>query len=165
MKKIFDETSWLEASGAQWLESLYASYLEDPESVDPGWRQKFDNLDSMEPFSVPASHGASTRSVSSLELEQLAAKQHGVKQLITAYRRVGYRVALLDPLGRQSMPVMEDLTLDHYGLSEADLDKSFHPGSLEGRRCASLSRSSSTPTAVPSGRSICTLRTPGSVSG
>ena len=138
MKKIFDETSWLEASGAQWLESLYASYLEDPESVDPGWRQKFDNLDSMEPFSVPASHGASTRSVSSLELEQLAAKQHGVKQLITAYRRVGYRVALLDPLGRQSMPVMEDLTLEHYGLSEADLDKSFHPGSLVVRPGATL---------------------------
>ena len=63
------------------------------------------------------------------ESEALRAEtlQESVAELINAYRIRGHLFANLDPLGLLRPPPPE-LTLEHYGLSEGDLDKSFAAG-------------------------------------
>ncbi|MEW6284446.1 MAG: thiamine pyrophosphate-dependent enzyme, partial [Candidatus Eremiobacterota bacterium] len=51
-------------------------------------------------------------------------KQEMVDQLIRAFRVRGHRIARLDPLGSEPPPFPE-LQLEHYGLTEADLDTRF----------------------------------------
>src|SRR3954469_19463124 len=41
---ILDATSFLSGTNAAFLEALYAQYLADPNSVDPGWRDYFADL-------------------------------------------------------------------------------------------------------------------------
>ena len=53
-----------------------------------------------------------------------------VLQLINAHRFLGVRVANIDPLDRFPKPEIPELTLDHYNLSDNDLETSFSTGSL-----------------------------------
>src|SRR5580692_7977277 len=41
---IFEATSFLSGTNAQFLEALYAQYLANPGSVDPDWRAYFSSL-------------------------------------------------------------------------------------------------------------------------
>ena len=48
MQELWD-SSQLYGAGAAWLESLYETYLTDPETIDPAWRQFFDGLPKVKP--------------------------------------------------------------------------------------------------------------------
>src|SRR5205814_2069325 len=63
------------------------------------------------------------------EIERLKAEelQERVAELINAYRIRGHLFANLDPLGMLQPPPPE-LEPEHFGLSEADLDKTFVTG-------------------------------------
>jgi 2-oxoglutarate dehydrogenase E1 component len=61
------------------------------------------------------------------ERSQAEELQERVAELINAYRIRGHLFANLDPLGLLQPPPPE-LELEHFGLSEADLDKSFATG-------------------------------------
>ena len=41
---ILEATSFLFGTNAAFVESLYAQYLENPDAVDPSWRQYFASL-------------------------------------------------------------------------------------------------------------------------
>ena len=41
----FEQTSFLYGGNAQFVEQLYAKFLENPAAVDPAWRQFFATLD------------------------------------------------------------------------------------------------------------------------
>ena len=74
-----------------------------------------------------------TQSVSSPSDEAHNNKQQSVLSLINAYRFTGHLFADLDPLKRTKRQITSfDLTLESYGLSEADLDTEFFTGSLFG---------------------------------
>lgn len=140
MIKDLQETSYLFGSNAPYVEELYENYLEDPSSVDDKWRQFFDNLQNS-----PASDGklgthdvAHTPIIAALarkrvsgvvghsdgELE-IARKQVAVQSLISAYRFLGSRRAVLDPLRRKELPKVPELEPAFYGLTEADMNVTF----------------------------------------
>ncbi|MDO9220681.1 MAG: 2-oxoglutarate dehydrogenase E1 component [Thiobacillus sp.] len=60
------------------------------------------------------------------------AAQVGVLRLINSYRYMGVRLADLDPLRRFEPPPTPELDPAHYGLTEADLGRTFETGSLFG---------------------------------
>lgn len=57
-------------------------------------------------------------------------KQVEVLRLIHAYRLRGHQASTLDPLGLWQRPAPADLSIDHYGLTGADLDTTFRTGEL-----------------------------------
>lgn len=85
-------------------------------------------------LSVPVvSNAASEESACSADSAQVA-----VLRLINAYRYLGVRRANLDPLKRFDMPDTVELDPGFYGLSDADLSRSFDTGSLVGAKRARL---------------------------
>jgi 2-oxoglutarate dehydrogenase E1 component len=130
------ETTALGADQADYLESLYEQFLSDPGSLAPQWREYFGGL--REGVSVEVAHGPlkealaqrSRRSVVSVATQDvssdLIAKQGAVSRLVQVYCNRGHLVADIDPLGLLKRPEPEVLTLDYYGLGQADLDSEFH---------------------------------------
>ena len=124
------------------VEALYATYLEDPASVEPEWRAFFASLNgngvrpatlrgpSFAPrsiFDAAAPPGPALRSPGM----DFAARQDLVDQIVRAYRVRGHMVADLDPLGLPRA-VHPELELAHYGLCEADLADEFSARTLSG---------------------------------
>ena len=140
MIKDLQESSYLFGSNAPYVEELYENYLEDPSSVDEKWRQFFDNLQNS-----PASDGnlgthdvVHTPIIAALAQKRVAGagvhsdgeldiarKQVAVQSLISAYRFLGSRRAVLDPLRRKDLPKVPELEPSFYGLAEADMNVTF----------------------------------------
>lgn len=136
------QDSYLFGSNIPYVEELYESYLDNPESVTPEWREYFDNLSHL-----PAVDGKETtrdqnhssviasfaqRAKANTLLTQtapanleVAGKQLKVQSLIAAYRSLGVRYANLDPLKRRERPEIPELDLSFYDLTEADLDEVY----------------------------------------
>ncbi|CBL45143.1 2-oxoglutarate dehydrogenase, E1 subunit [gamma proteobacterium HdN1] len=137
-------TSHLTGTNAAYVEELYESYLKNPNSVSEEWRNQFDKLprvssvESDIPHSTVREHFlylAKNRSrTQALAVGSVSSdhdkKQVKVMQLITGFRVRGHQRAHLDPLGLMKRRNVPDLALAHHGLSEADLDTTFHTGSL-----------------------------------
>jgi len=132
----------LSGPNADYIELLYESFLQDPNSIPEDWRHFFQalpsNLSQENPetphsnirnqFLALASGPITSVAVGSgnSEYEQ---KQVAVLRLIQAFRSRGHQEARLDPLGlwqRKS----GGLALANYGLSDADLDTVFQTGGL-----------------------------------
>ena len=142
--KEFLGSSYLFGSNAPFIEELYESWLQDPESVAPEWRRWFDQIQqpgtrdvAHEPireafvrlaYKRPGGNGhAPTVAVAAVERKQVS-----VLQLINAYRFLGLRHANIDPLRRFPKPEVPELEPAYYGLTEADMDAVFNTGSLVG---------------------------------
>ena len=140
-------TSLLFGGNAPFVEELYENYLDNPASVPGDWRDYFDKL-----AQLP---GVVARDVPHLPVVNAFAKQAllggyratlsrpvddkkqvSVLQLITAYRTLGARWANLDPLKRQTRPVINELDPAFYGLDDADINTPFNAGSFKGPEAA-----------------------------
>ena len=55
LHKFFEDSSSLYGSNATFVENLYERFLEDPESVEPGWRQKFKEIHNGATYEIPHS--------------------------------------------------------------------------------------------------------------
>ncbi|AYG07151.1 2-oxoglutarate dehydrogenase E1 component [Pseudomonas fluorescens] len=137
-------SGYLSGGNAAYVEELYELYLHDPNAVPEEWRTKFQTLSSDGNAATDVSHATirdqfvllaknqrraqpvSAGSVSS-EHEK---KQVEVLRLIQAYRMRGHQAAQLDPLGLWQRPAPADLSINHYGLTNADLDTTFRAGDL-----------------------------------
>ena len=64
--------------------------------------------------------------------------QLGVLRLIYAFRFSGHLRAKLDPLQRPRHHSTPPFTLEEFGLSQSDLDKTFDMGSYQGPNCSTL---------------------------
>jgi 2-oxoglutarate dehydrogenase E1 component len=142
------------------VEELYAQYLENPESVDPGWRSYFDDrLGSTNGGSellrrapgLPLTNGHLARSLDlsfqphaaasplptpspqehDREVLAQAAINGRVYKLLNAYRVRGHLFAHIDPLGVPPEAPPE-LELGNFELSPEDLDKPFPTIDLAG---------------------------------
>lgn len=134
------KASYLFGSNVSYIEEQYEAYLENPEWVSPEWRSYFDHLSHL-----PATDGQTgtrdqnhsaviaafaeraklpTAQLSVPDLA-LADKQVKIQSLIAAYRSLGVRYAQLDPLKRRERPVIPELDLAFYGLTEADLNAEY----------------------------------------
>ncbi|MBI2384192.1 MAG: 2-oxoglutarate dehydrogenase E1 component [Gammaproteobacteria bacterium] len=139
----FIASSSIQGANAPYVEAYYEQFLDDPESVDPGWRAYFRTVqDANAPRETPHSeviarferlareraHGAVV--VAGGLSPEAAEKQAAVLRLINYYRVRGHQAARLDPLGLAPPTKVPDLDLAFHGLTEADLDTEFNTGSL-----------------------------------
>jgi 2-oxoglutarate dehydrogenase E1 component len=138
----FVESSSLNGANATYVENLYERFLEDPESVETGWRMQFANIHNGIPYEIP--HSPIVERFSQLAskpqsriaqiqgfTEESVKKQSAVARLINHYRVRGHQIANNNPLGGN---ISEPLDMDpaYYGLSELDMDTLFDTGALYG---------------------------------
>jgi len=147
MMKEFLGNSYLFGANAPFIEALYDAYLADPASVEPRWRGYFDDLQKLDDGAPDVSHVAVQERFAALAKAgpQAAArpagsweKQFAVLQLISAYRFQGFKHASVDPLARQEQPYIAELDPAFYGLTDADMDKTFATGTFLGGTPAKL---------------------------
>ena len=140
----FFESSQLAGGNADYVESLYDTWLADASSVPAEWSKYFETFkgrESGDVSHVPAiarievaqkqrhvGNGIAAAPVS----DEHARKQAGVLRLLTAYRSRGHLAADLDPLGLTEKMSAPDLGLAFHGLSDADLDTEFDTGNYAG---------------------------------
>ena len=140
MRDPSDSPTLLTGVNAEYLEHLYRQFQEQPDSVTPEWRRFFEEVDQ--------GSGLSAGSGAAGDLSQFAenpgggqgdlSRQASVYRLINTYRTFGHTRANLDPLGREHMPDAPDFSLAAFGLTEADLDKTFSTGTLVARPMETL---------------------------
>lgn len=138
----------LSSLSVEYLEQLYADYVDDPAQVPAPWRDYFQALGngqsgtggghrpSFRPASLfhpPAPADATRRQ----GLSAAARSQESVDLLIRNYRVRGHRIAKVDPLGRPT-PRTPELELDYYGFGESDLDRTFSTRHLPGANVQTL---------------------------
>ncbi|HMJ53207.1 MAG TPA: thiamine pyrophosphate-dependent enzyme, partial [Polyangiaceae bacterium] len=127
-------------------------YLHNPESVDENWRRYFENRLNERPSGQTngngVSHGlASARTANGLTaattdgatpaLMTMVEGQGHVAQLINAYRTRGHLFARVDPL-RLEPAAPPQLDLANFGLTEADLDRTYSTVDMAGPKEATL---------------------------
>jgi 2-oxoglutarate dehydrogenase E1 component len=123
------------------LEELYEKYLADPRSVSADWKSYFDAQVNGTPTRLgpsfkahgvfnpqnganghPSGNGASPGHMR--RVSDAAVRQDRVDQLIRAYRVRGHLIAKVDPLDLPRA-YWRELDPEFYGLTEADLDRTF----------------------------------------
>ena len=134
MKQTMEElwgSSHVSAGHADYLESLYETYLSQPESLSKEWLDFFKNLPTQPNSNGEVSHQSVVNEFKNMSrgsglVEEIEDERQGqVIRLIQAYRNRGHQEAKLDPLGMMDRNPIEDLKIEFHGLSEADLDKEF----------------------------------------
>ncbi len=142
----FWRSSHISGGNAAYVESLYDTYLHDPNAVPQEWRNYFEQLprvngvvtqdvphsvvrEQFERLAKTRSATASVTAAGSVSLEH-ERKQVKVLQLISSYRFRGHQKAQLDPLDLMERERVPDLELGFHGLTEADLDTVFNTGNL-----------------------------------
>uniref|UniRef100_A0AC34G7T8 2-oxoglutarate dehydrogenase E1 component N-terminal domain-containing protein n=1 Tax=Panagrolaimus sp. ES5 TaxID=591445 RepID=A0AC34G7T8_9BILA len=126
-----------------YIEKMYESWLNDPNSVHKSWDAYFSNVEAGaspgEAFQAPPTlipgrtqrAAAQTNStVSITDNVSRALEDHlKVQLLIRSYQNRGHNIADLDPLGINSADlddtIPRELELDFYGFTEKDLDREF----------------------------------------
>jgi 2-oxoglutarate dehydrogenase E1 component len=110
------------AGNSELIEDYYRRWRDDPASVDPTWRYFFEGFE----LGVSRDGRAARPDDGPADLDAARA-QAGVTRLIDAYREIGHYLADLDPLKltprRESHELLD---LSEFGLTEADLDRTFY---------------------------------------
>ncbi len=112
-----------------YIDSLYEDYQNDPDSLSPDWQKFFRDFDPSAEFNsvaLPVSQPVSRDDHSVAQL------QDRVDQLVRGFRVRGHLEANIDPLcqGRQTN---QELNPENYGLSPADLEKTFSARTVDGK--------------------------------
>ncbi|MCC6077325.1 2-oxoglutarate dehydrogenase E1 component [Pseudomonas sp. GCM10022188] len=134
----------LSGGNAAYVEELYELFLHDPNAVPEEWRTYFQKLPADGNQSPDVSHATVRDHFVLLAKNQRRAqpvsagtvssehekKQVEVLRLIQAFRMRGHQASKLDPLGLWQRKAPADLSIHHYGLTDADLDTVFQTGEL-----------------------------------
>ena len=151
-----DQYSYIANSDAAYVDQLYQSYKQDPQTVDESWQQFFKGFEFSLTYGEKAngtqngeSAGAKSNGVSSngsangqttstkpVDASH-AEKEVSVASLIKAYRSRGHLLAKTNPL-KERKDRQPRVDLPDYALSEADLDTVFESGKLLGIGPATL---------------------------
>jgi 2-oxoglutarate dehydrogenase E1 component len=128
------------------IESLYKKYLEDPSSVEDGWRTFFQGFD----FAIKdnghsngangkplvngnGAAGHNTSAATNIDMD----KEFGVLSIIHGFRTRGHLLSDTNPI-RSRRDRAPHLDLADYNLTEADLSKVFNAGAELGLNDATL---------------------------
>lgn len=124
-----EKYSYVSNAEGSYIEELYKSYKNDPQSVDDSWQKFFEGFD----FSAKYSNGhASNGTV-------VSDKEIQVRHLIHAYRTRGHLRSKTNPI-RERKDRKALIDLKDVGLSDADLDTVFSAGSEIGIGAAPLKK-------------------------
>ncbi|NWJ49491.1 MAG: 2-oxoglutarate dehydrogenase E1 component [Bacteroidetes bacterium] len=110
-----DSLNYLNSSDPTVIEQFYEQYLNDPKSVEPGWRKFFEG------FQFAQQHYQSKQS------DVASSAEFKVINLITGYRRRGHLFTQTNPVRtrRQYRPTLD---IENFGLTQKDLDSYFNAG-------------------------------------
>lgn len=108
------------------LEALYEEYRQDPDSVDPQWRQFFEGFDF-------ARQNYDHNGITAVD----TAEEVKVLNLINAYRERGHFFTKTNPV-RTRRKYSPTLDIENFGLNAADLNKGFAVGKEVGLGTATL---------------------------
>jgi len=119
-----DKYSYISNAHTDYIDGLYQSYRENPESVDLTWQKFFEGFD----FSL-AKYGENgvSKSVSVPTGGNLSEKELQVRSLIYEYRRRAHLKAKTNPV-RERKDRHARLELSFFGLGDADLNTKFLAG-------------------------------------
>jgi 2-oxoglutarate dehydrogenase E1 component len=150
MARELERNTFLASNNSAFLEDLYCRYTSDAASVDPGWRQFFDEMADEAPLVMRAARGASwaprrshvvvngdgggnglaeaepparTGGAGAAEIRAATLDSIRALMMIRAYRVRGHLFARLDPLDIEEKLSHEELEPESYGFSEADYDR------------------------------------------
>lgn len=142
----FASDSFLQSNSSNYVEDMYEAWRRDPQSVHVSWNSYFKNLDAGAPASaafvapptlVPTpAGGAGVGFIPGAQPHSEDVVTHlKVQLLVRAYQVRGHQKAKIDPLGilyGSNTSVPKELTLEHYGFTDADLNKpiTLGPGIL-----------------------------------
>ena len=128
--------TYLKSQNADYIDEVFERYLQDPHAVDESWRWFFEGIEigsELAPAEilVEAAPGAAVAATD-------WAAEVRVADLIQTYRRLGKKLAAIDPLSPAPTSLPE-LELSAFGLSNADLGKTFQAAKLAGLQPGKLS--------------------------
>jgi len=119
--------SYITSSHPAYIEQLYQDFSRSPESIDPDLRKFFEGFD----FAVSQLHGIPSTAALDKGVDIDWKKELGVYRLILGYRNKGHLLASTNPI-RKRRDRGANLHLEFFGLTDADLDKTFYAGNLIG---------------------------------
>lgn len=134
--------TFLSTVNAKYIDQMFDAWQKDPNSVHVSWNAYFKNMQNLD---VPASSAFVAPPTSGLGLLQGMPTSSSVnfdtsvflhlrvQLLCRAYQVQGHQKAYTDPLGLSfaydtSKPAPRELTLEHYGFTEKDLDRDVELG-------------------------------------
>jgi 2-oxoglutarate dehydrogenase E1 component len=112
-----DNLSYLSGDNAEYVDSLYQSYKEDPSSVEFGWQKFFEGFD--------FGRGADASNLSGGEAPEHVLKEINVLNLINGYRQRGHLFTKTNPV-RDRRKHLPTLDIENFGLATADLETVFN---------------------------------------
>jgi 2-oxoglutarate dehydrogenase E1 component len=142
-RDLIDDTGLMSVAG---IEALYQDYQANPASVPASWVHYFRSLDGLD---IEASASQPRPTAPAVDVKSPAPQQSQdsraapaddlkVFNLINAYRTYGHRKAQINPISTESPAHPTELALQKFGLSEADLQRSFPSGGITSSETASL---------------------------
>jgi 2-oxoglutarate dehydrogenase E1 component len=123
--------SYLNNADIDAFEGLYQQYKQDPQSVDPEWRNFFEGFEFSKTDYTQAPTKNPTESLPEDFVPEQFQKELAVSNLIGAYRQRGHMFAKTNPV-RPRRKHDGPIDFENFGLSEADMDTEFHAGSRIG---------------------------------
>lgn len=124
-----DNLSYLSNADSSYIDSLYQSYLQDPESVDFGWQKFFEGFD--------FGKSSGENNIAGGEMSDHFAKEMKVMNMIYGYRSRGHLFTKTNPV-RERRKYYPGKELETFGLTKADLDTVFNAGAEVGLGPAKL---------------------------
>jgi 2-oxoglutarate dehydrogenase E1 component len=146
-----DKFSYIANAHGAYLDELYKSYKENPDSIDVTWRKFFEGFEFSQQYNFPSngngngkSNGseAGTTSPTKPTTSEID-KEIQVRNLIYSYRSRGHLKAKTNPV-RPRKDRKPMLDLKDFGLSDADLNTTFESGKELGLGAATLEKIVST---------------------
>ena len=122
-----DNFSFLNAAHTVFFADLYDQYLKDPDSVEPSWRAFFQGYDF---GSNKLFQGEIVEGVTS-QIPDHVQKEFNVINLIDGYRSRGHLFTRTNPV-RDRRSYNPSLSIEHFDLSNEDLDTVFNAGEILG---------------------------------
>ncbi|MES3016422.1 MAG: 2-oxoglutarate dehydrogenase E1 component [Bacteroidota bacterium] len=113
-----DNLSYISNANSAYIDSLYQSYKQDPNSIDFGWQKFFEGFD----FGRGSEAG-----VVSAETPDHFFKEINVLNMINGYRQRGHLFTKTNPV-RERRSYYPGKELETFGLQESDLDTVFNAG-------------------------------------
>lgn len=127
-----DRLNYINSGNSAYINGLYETYQQDPESVDFGWQKFFEGFD----FGKSAEGAAATKASGATPEHVL--KEINVLNMINGYRTRGHLFTKTNPV-RQRRQYFPGKELETFGLTEADMDTVFNAGVEVGIGPAKLS--------------------------
>lgn len=107
--KRFERDSYAQIAQAEYIEELYAIYLNDPNQVETSWRRFFEGMEFGEQTNLQGKVGATSQSLN-------------VYRLIEAYRFEGHKMADINPIEVKVKEKPSTLNPSTYGIRDLSVE-------------------------------------------